>query len=75
MTRPVIQMDTEVTTQLWLPNIFALFVQKVEKPEFIVPAAGVHLYQDKLIFRVGWTPLHFQLNAVCPSGSVMQIYP
>ncbi|XP_043239880.1 gamma-aminobutyric acid receptor subunit rho-2-like [Amphibalanus amphitrite] len=51
MTRPVIQMDTEVTTKLWLPNIFALFVQKVEKPELIVPAAGVHLYEDKLIFR------------------------
>ena len=49
-------MDTDVTSKLWLPNIFALFVQKVEKPEFIVPAAGVHLYDDKTIFRVSWTP-------------------
>ena len=52
MTKPVTQMDTEVTTKLWLPNLFALFVQKVEKPEFIVPAAGVHLYRNKTIFRV-----------------------
>ncbi|KAF0290431.1 hypothetical protein FJT64_011357 [Amphibalanus amphitrite] len=52
MTKPYVQMDTDAISKLWLPNLFALFVQKVEKPELIIPAAGVHLYQDKTIFRV-----------------------
>ena len=52
MTQPHVQMDTAAISDLWLPNIFALFVQKVDKPEFIVPAAGVHLYKNKTVFRV-----------------------
>ncbi|KAF0312574.1 Metabotropic glutamate receptor 4 [Amphibalanus amphitrite] len=57
MTKPYVQMDTDAISKLWLPNLFALFVQKVEKPELIIPAAGVHLYQDKSIFRlVSWQP-------------------
>ncbi|KAF0290432.1 Gamma-aminobutyric acid receptor subunit rho-2 [Amphibalanus amphitrite] len=64
MTKPYVQMDTDAISKLWLPNLFALFVQKVEKPELIIPAAGVHLYQDKTIFRTSLYLITVKCNMV-----------